>query len=189
METVHTINLSKREDRLLSIAKQAKQNGFAIKIWEGIEDEKKLIQTNVGNAHKQIVRFAKENNLPYIIICEDDIVFVDYGAFDYYISQMPEDYDLYLGMIYNGEIKNNKILNGFSGLTLYTIHNRFYDYFLSASEGDHLDRWLGNTAYLNKYIVCDKFVCKQSNGYSDRRREKCNYDVYYLDMTFYKYTG
>lgn len=184
MEIVNTINLWKREDRLLAISKQAKDQRFALYFWEGIEET--IVHTGVSKAHKQIIKDAKENGLSYVIVCEDDIEFVDLGAFDYYIKNMPKSFDLYMGMIYAGEIKDNRIMNGFSGLTLYTVHNRFYDFFLSADETDHIDRWLGNFCYNHEYFVCDKFVCKQSSGYSDRRREKCNYDVYHESMIFYK---
>jgi hypothetical protein len=88
-------------------------------------------------------------------------------------------------MVYSAEIKNGRIMNGFSGLTLYTVHNRFYDEFLAANPKDHLDRHLGNTAYKNKYYICEPFVCYQSGGYSDNLMQKLDYKVYHDKMQFY----
>ena len=180
---VNCINLYNREDRLLSISKQAKNQGFAIKFWEGIKEN--VILRGVNKAHRQIVQDAKDKGLEYVIIMEDDCVFSSPNAFNYYLSKMPETFDIYLGMVYAGEIKEGRIVNGFSGLTLYTVHKNFYDEFLAANPNDHLDRFLGNTAYKNKYYICEPFVCYQSGGFSDNRRENMNYKVYHDQMKFY----
>ena len=182
---VNCVNLLSREDRLLSVSKQAKQQGFAIRFWEGIREKNKMPFKSVSKAHKQIVQYAKESNLEMVTICEDDIVFTSLKSFDFYITTMPKVFDLFLGMIYAGEIKSGRIMNGFSGLTLYTVHNRFYDEFLNANPNDHLDRHLGNAAYKNKYYVCEPFVCHQSGGYSDNLMQKLDYKVYHDKMKFY----
>ena len=181
--TVNCINLASREERMLSASKQAKQQGFAIKFWEGIKEMQAF--KGISKAHKQIVQDAKEKGLDKVVICEDDCTFSAPNAFNYYLSKMPEYFDLYMGMIYAGEIKDGRIMNGFSGLTLYTVHNRFYDEFLAANPNDHLDRFLGNTAYKNKYYVCEPFVCYQSGGMSDNLRIKMDYKVYHEKMNFY----
>ena len=66
MRIVNCINLLTREDRLLSVSKQAKQQKFAIKFWEGIQEKNKMPFKSVSKAHKQIVQYAKENNLEKI---------------------------------------------------------------------------------------------------------------------------
>ena len=182
---VNCINLEKREDRLLSVSKQAKQQGFPVKFYEGISDKYLVPFKNISKAHKKIVQEAKDNSLETVTIMEDDCVFTAPNAFDYYVSKMPDDFDIFLGMIYAGEIKEGRIMNGFSGLTFYTVHNSFYDEFLAANPNDHLDRFLGNTAYKNKYYVCEPFVCYQSGGMSDNLRIKMDYKVYHEKMNFY----
>lgn len=176
VETVHTINLDKREDRLLSICKQAKQQDFAIKIWHGAQGD--IPYKNINKAFKNIVRYAKENNLEKVIIAEDDCVFHSFQSFDYFIKNIPEKYHLYLGMVYSAQVdENHRILNGYSGNTLVCIHNSFYDFFLSAPCDVHLDRWCGMHAFEKIYYVCHPFVCKQLNGYSDNRRMNSTYDA------------
>lgn len=183
LHTVHTINLFKREDRLLSISKQAKEQHFALYVWEGVIEQRPFI--GIGKAHRQIIKYAKEQGLKYVTVCEDDCAFTSLNAFDYYMAKKPEDFDLWLGMIYAGEIKDGRIMNGFSGLTLYTVHERFYDEFLATDPNDHLDRFLGNSAFKNKYYVCEPFVCHQTGGMSDNFRKEMNYKVYHDKMNFY----
>ena len=180
---VNCLNLSSREDRMLSASRQAKEQGFAIKFHEGVVG--KIAFKAINKAHKSIVQKAKNNGDAYTIICEDDIRFTSPHAFNYYLSKIPKEFDLFMGMIYAGEIKDGRILNGFSGLTLYTVHSRFYDEFLAADPNDHLDRFLGNSAFKNKYYICEPFVCYQSGGYSDNCRQNVNYKVYHDKMNFY----
>lgn len=183
MQIVHTINLEKREDRLLSISKQAKYQGFALKIWQGEEGD--IPYKNINKAFRKIVQFAKDNNLPFCIIMEDDCVFHSFQSFDYFMKNMPEKYDLFLGMIYSGTVdENHRIINGYSGNTLICIHSQFYDTFLSAPPDVHYDRWCGLQAFKRLYYVCHPFVCKQMTGYSDNRRQHGNYDVYLVEREF-----
>lgn len=177
MQIVHTINLDKREDRLLSISKQAKQQGFALKIWRGEEGDVPF--KNINKSFRKIVQYAKDNGDHYAIIMEDDCVFHSFQSFDYFIKNMPVDFDLYLGMIYSGTVdENHRILNGYSGNTLLCVHSRFYDEFLSAPADVHYDRWCGLHAFKRLYYVCHPYVCRQMNGYSDNRRQEGVYDIY-----------
>lgn len=158
-----------REERVLSIASQSKQQGFAVRFWEGVTGSKQSF-TNVNLAFKQIVRYAKENNLPHVTIGEDDLQFTAIGAWQYYLKNFPEEFDIYSGGIYAGQLSGNRIVNGYSGHTLITVHKNFYDFFLSANEGDHLDRFFGNYAFEKKFIVCIPFVVKQNPGYSENHK-------------------
>ena len=182
MQIVHTINLDKREDRLLSVSKQAKQQGFALKIWRG--EEGNIPYKNINKSFRKIVQFAKDNGDEYTIIMEDDCIFHSFQSFDYFMKNMPGDFDLYLGMIYSGTIEDNRVTNGYSGNTLICIHNNFYDEFLSAPPDVHYDRWCGLQAFKRKYFVCQPFVCRQMNGFSDNRRENSCYDAFLIGKEF-----
>jgi len=175
MITVHAINLPHRTDRRYSFEHQAEGQGFKVRFWDGIVSDTPSKSVNL--AHKQIVRYAKEKKLPQITIAEDDCCFFAKGAFDYYIKKILKDYDIYFGMIYSGEIdESNRIIEGFSGNTLYMVHERFYDTFLSVPDTEHLDRFLGTLCSQYKFMVCPQFVCYQSNGYSDRAKAYCKYE-------------
>lgn len=163
---VNVISLEHRTDRMEHFHQQALEQNFGYRVWPGIickGDNKR----GVNLAHRQIVQYAKDNHLPYVIICEDDVNFFAPFAFKYFIDNIPQDYDTYHSMIYVGEITNNRITSVFSSMTMYAINSRFYDFFLSLPESIHIDRELGLYANKFKFMVCPEFVCEQIAGKSD----------------------
>jgi len=167
-----------REERALSVVKQSKQHGFSVRFWEGIIEKKGC--TGISKAFKKIIRWAKETGQSSVIIAEDDILFSAPGAWAYYIKNIPEDYDVYLGGIYSGNVDDGRVTNGYSGNTLIMINERFYDFILSSNEDDHLDRWLGNFAFKQRYMVCEPYVVYQMEGYSENLRRPTSH-AHYLD--------
>lgn len=140
------------------------------RFWDGIVDNP--VCKGVSKAHKQIVAYAKQYELPEITIAEDDIKFPAEDGYEYFLSKKPEDFDLYLGGIYRGEIKDGKTTD-FSSLHLYIIKAKFYDTFLGIDETKHLDTELAGKG---DYHVCYPFAAIQHNGYSDVERGKTNFD-------------
>ena len=159
-----------REERALSIVEQSKKFGFAVRFWPGNYDETVFRCGNISRAFKQIIRYAKQMNLRMVTIAEDDMKFTSAGAWQYYLDNLPDDFDIYSGGIYHGQLLENRIVNGYSGNTLITVHERFYDFFLQADEKQHLDNWLGNFAFEKRYIVCLPFVVRQIGGYSENKK-------------------
>lgn len=182
IEIVNTINLYKRTDRLLSIAQQAREQNFALRIWPGVEGDTSM--KNINAAYRKIIKEASTNGDAYAIIMEDDCLFSSPNSFRYYMDNRPENFDIWLGMVYAAEVKNGRIMNGYSGNTLITITRDFYYYWLSMPDDVHPDRWVGQFAYERKYYVCEPYVCRQLNGYSDNKRQDMNYNVYTDTMTF-----
>lgn len=179
---LNIIHLPQRDDRLQSFMEQMNEQVIAYKVWAGIYNKHRPY-IGIANAHQQIVRYAKDNKLPYVIIAEDDIRFSCAGAWRYYLYKMPKSFDLYCGLIYSGKVDNDgRIIKGMSGTnTLYTVHERFYDFFLSPNNAKgHLDRELGKFALLYEYYVCQPMVCTQMGGYSDNLRRKVYYDEYLI---------
>lgn len=179
---LYILHLEKREDRKVNLLRELEiQRINDYIIMPGFVDHAAVFR-GINLAHKSIVRLAKENGLKSVTIAEDDICFLGKGAWQYYLDNMPEDFDMYLGMVYEGKIgEDNRLLTDpftFSGLTLYTVHERFYEKFLSVKQMDHIDKSLGALAGEYKFYVCDKFVCKQLNGYSDQKKKDCKYDHY-----------
>lgn len=192
VETVHVINLDKREDRLLCIAKEAKAQGFAIMLWNGIDAPRRVdTKKAICLSHKKIVAFAKANKLPYILIAEDDLFFYGHenNAFKYFMDNIPGDYDLYCATIYNGEVdEENRIKNGMSGtMTLYMVNQRFYDVILNdVADDSHIDRSLGQLAHKYRYFVPPLLVAGQRQGYSDNLKSKTSdYEVYMKDRKIF----
>lgn len=157
-------------DRYELIHLEAYNQGFEIKFWPAIFSSKPA--RGISLAHRQIVSWAKENNLPWVIILEDDCHFTSPGAFDFWISKMPDDFDLYLGGLYVLKKMNvDGSIRDFSGLHCYIAHSRFYDQFLSVNPDKNLDSALWG---LGKYVLCDPLVSIQWETYSDHHKEVLN---------------
>ena len=173
-----------REERVLSICKQSKEQGCAIRFWEGIID-KRGGYAGINLSFKKIVRWAKEQNLPMVCIGEDDLQFSAPGAWQYYLDQMPGQFDIYSGGIYSGQIEGNRIMNGWSGNTLIIVHERFYDFFLSLTDADHLDRRLGNHCFEKLFLLCQPYVVYQSQCYSDNHRRATSHKSFIEEMKLF----
>lgn len=173
-----------REKRILSVVEQAKKFNLQVRFWEGVVSEK-LRCTNISRGHKRIIQDAKTNGLPCCCIAEDDFLMSSDGAWEYYLQNIPDQYDIYFSGVYSGQIEGGRILNGFSGMTLYTVHHSFYDFFLSAKETDHIDRWLGNFAFEKNYRVCEPFTCLQMEGYSDNHGRLTQHASYLAEMKLF----
>lgn len=167
---LHIIHLPEREDRFAKLQLELdRENITEYKIHSGVKDHFPF--SGIRIAHQNIVREAKYYNLPSITIAEDDIKFLGKpGAYSHYLQNMPptDDFDLYLGGIMNGEIGNDNIVLGgyFTGLTLYTISNKFYDTFLSVNKTGNIDALLRG---MGKFVVCDPMIVSQHGGVSDNK--------------------
>jgi len=170
---------------------QAKVQGFDYIVWNGIRHEEP--KTGVSRAHKQIVQEAKENGRRMVIISEDDVMFTCPTSFNHYFANMPEDFDIYLGGVSGGTVKN-KTISFFSGFFFYTVHERFYDAFLAADETCNIDRWVSNlgtkkiTEILGRppvYKICYPIIAITSNGWSDNFGKEMDYSNYFRQYQLY----
>lgn len=140
------------------------------------------VKASINEAHKQIVRYARLAEFAEVIICEDDIKFSRPGAWQYFLSKMPNYYDIFLGGIFLGEPDPNGVVRDFTGMTLYAVHSRFYDRFLSIPGDDHIDKLLSGIGH---YIVCDPFVCTQHDGVSSNSGQFEKYGEMQASRTFW----
>lgn len=177
--TVHVINLEFRKDRMEHFDKQAKEHGFDYVRWEAIYD-KKNTKKAINKSHKQVVKYAQENNLREICVCEDDLKILHPEGFKYFIECKPKEFDLYCGILFVGETKDGKACGQFSGgTTIYFIHQRFYEFFLSIEENSHVDREVSKYSKQFDFYVTPKIWCTQLGGFSDNSRKTiASYGVY-----------
>lgn len=176
------INLPSRKDRLIEATKEIDSffyNKAIINI-DGVIDDKPMV--GIAKAHLNAIRYAKEKGYDNILIMEDDLLFRP-NAKEYAINafhNLPNDYDILLGGIYNGKkTYHNDYWNkvgAFSGLHFYVVNHKAYDKILNNFKfNQHIDRWLVAVANLDCYVT-NKFFCIQRNGYSDNAKTFCNYD-------------
>ncbi len=174
---VNIINLEHRTDRKESVINQMQLQGISnYKFHPGIIHQ--LPFTGISKAYKSVIQKAKDNGDEMCCIAEDDIEFSCNGAWNYFINNIPIEFDLYLGSVYWGNIAPDNTVTAFSGLTLTIFHSRFYDAVLRTKESNHIDREMKSHGGI--YYVCSPFVCKQMDGFSDNAGCLTNYNKKYL---------
>lgn len=188
-EITQAIILRSREERVLSICQQSKEQNFSCRFWEGVIDARGG-WAGINLSFRKVVEWAKENNLHHVIIGEDDLLFSAPLAWQYYLDNMPDEFDIYSGGIYSGQIENERIVNGWSGNTLITVKGSFFDEFIRLSDealknNDHLDRRMGNYAFQKNYRVCIPHVVYQMNGYSDNHRRETSHAAFLETMNLF----
>ena len=171
--SMHIIHLPHRIDRFNLLMDELRVQQIAHRrIWDGVMD-KEYPAHGILKAHQQVVSYAKEEALKQITIAEDDIRFTAKQAYRYYLSNQPDDFDLYLGGITWGIINEDRRVNDFSGTSLYTINEKFFDTFLGLRPGVDFDRQLAGKG---KFIVCDPMVACQHDGYSDNQKRHIDFE-------------
>jgi hypothetical protein len=157
-----------------NLQKEIEIQGLEVKYWPAVKDPLNRVFVAIAQAHKQIIGWAKAQGFPSVCVAEDDVSFFAPGAWAYYLSKMPEDFDLYLGNVFHGLQEDGTAID-FCGLGLYVCHERFYDTFLTLPDLNHIDRSLAGKG---RYVVCDPMVCTQRAGYSWNKRVWDSYDRY-----------
>lgn len=179
---LNIIHLETRLDRWSTLVKEIKKQDITdYRIWPGISTL--LPKIGISLAHKQIVAHAQAFSQPQVMIAEDDLKFTAGHGYQYFLENLPTDFDLYLGGIMYGTIKPDKTVKRFAGLTLYVVHQRFYETFLQLPDDKHLDQALDNKG---KYVVCGPMIITQYDGYSDNHKKIMEYDHYQRHYSFLK---
>lgn len=148
--------------------------------WKGIYLPS--VKASINAAHRQIVEYAKLAEFSEVIIGEDDLKFSAPGAWQYFLKNKPRDYDIYLGGIFLGDPDENWIVKKFTGLTLYSVHERFYDTFLSVDPEEHIDVALNG---LGRFVVCQPFVVTQHDGFSSNTGKNETYGDLQRSRSFF----
>lgn len=173
-----TVNIITSPARENDIRMEMEKHGISAMYWPWVRGEGSPIK-NINKAHKNLIRYAKKNNLSSILCGEDDCrMFGEKGeAFHYFLSNRPkEEYDIYLSSYYGKEKWSGVKLREFAGMTLYEVKSCYYDIFLSLPDARHIDRAISSSGA--RIFCCDKFCTFQANGFSYQRRR--NVDDSYL---------
>jgi len=115
---LHIIHLPERTDRLILLKKELEEQKIHdFQIWEGIENKEKPYR-GISKPHKKIVLHAMKNKLPSVLIGEDDLKFTATGAFNFFLNNIPRDFDIYLAGIVYGKLMSDNSVDDFSGNTI-----------------------------------------------------------------------
>lgn len=172
LNILHLYGTDFSKGRYDSFMKQLSEQGITdYKIWPGIYD-KGMPQRGISRSHKQIIADAKGKGLPSVCVMEDDVCFFSKGAFDFFIKNVPNEYDLFLGSLSNGKPDAHGMIKWFRGMSLYVVNNCFYDTFLSVDEKKDIDAALSSSGL---FKVSPEIVCYQADGYSYHKKAVTQY--------------
>lgn len=157
------IIIGNRSERLPRLMKELETQGITdFDLWDGIykyDSAKK----NINAAHKQVIEYAKLAKWEMVCVGEEDLKFFAPGAWDFFIKNIPKDFDLYLSSVYVGDIKEDNTTDYFCGFGLYICHSRFYDSFLATDPNEHIDRSMKGKG---RFVVSNPFIAEQWDGWS-----------------------
>ncbi len=164
-----------RSERMPLLLSEIERQGITnYKFWDGIYEAKKTAKENINAAHRQIVEYARLAEFGEVLVAEDDFVGCHPDSFKFFLQNKPEQYDLYLSQIYMGDIDENNRVKSFTGMTMYFVHSRYYDKFLSVNKEEHIDHAL--SAVGGDFVVCNPFAFVQRNGFSSNTGKHEIYD-------------
>jgi len=152
-------------------------------------------QVGISESHRGVVQIAKNRNLPFVVILEDDIHFLSpfaYKRFMNIMARLPKDWELFFGNVYDGDVEEEysgyaELKGKVSGLNMYCINASFYDSFLDADPAYNIDHWL-STVTMPKMYVCWPFLALQHDGFSYNRKEITNHN-YNIGKKYKLYYG
>lgn len=186
--------ISGQESRRLSAANEfIKAKGFPI--WmDAVYLKNNSPQNGIAAAHKRCVKVAKQQDWPYVIIAEDDVVFSSPDSIKHFVESManlPLDWDIFLGGIYGSKTFNHDYENIYrvtdaSGFHFYAVNNRFYETFLKVEKNHNIDRWTTSMNYGKANAFCIyPYVAYQANGFSENVGREVDYTFLLKDKQFY----
>jgi len=167
--------------------------------WAQVNQDFKILQdilpiklTRVSAIHNQtkpsigtydtvfkIIIMAKETNLEYVLILEDDLYIIDAEKIKMCLENVPDDWDMLSAGAYHytPDIPYNEHwmkMKDFCSMHFVVIRNTIYDKVLGCDKIGHIDRTIGKMAKnkeINMYLM-HPMPCQQRPGFSDLRKGK-----------------
>lgn len=160
------------------IVEEMKRQGIKEYKWHSPIFEGSVVHS-INISQKKIVREAKERGDKTCVIFEQDIWFPAEDGWQYFLSKIPENFDVFIGGSY---LIDNRIeykeplikVNEWTGNHCILIHEKYYDTFLATNEDEHID-----TAQRNRgdFYLCYPMAALQRAGKSaNNRYEMVNYN-------------
>ena len=172
MIQAYIINLEDRLDRKLHIVDEmTKLPQVSYEIVAAIRDESKTCFLS----HLKCIQRAKDNNLPYVLVLEDDAIFSEdcIEIFDRALTEVQtRQWDmLYLGANLNSNAYNITPtlvkLSGAYTAHAYMVHKQFYDIILNLQLDVEIDVCYSKLIPNNNIYMCDPMIAYQLPSYSN----------------------
>lgn len=202
LENVFYINLDHRTDRKNSIEKQLNNFGWKYNRFPAIVNDDGRIGCTLSHLH--LLKYAKQNNLPYIVIVEDDILFTQPTTFINSLTQFLNSNTNYDVILLAGNVIPPYIPVGKYAIkvqfcqttTGYMVKNHYYDKLINnISTGlNHLmkwpeihvsfaiDKWWTKLQKIDNWYFIYPPTVTQAEDYSDIEKKHVNYVNAMLDV-------
>jgi len=184
--TAYIINLKHRTDRYDHMVNEMEKLPVSYEFVEGIIDETKTC----FQSHKKCISLAKENNLPYVLVLEDDAMFTE-NVVEIFKKTFNEVQQLNWDMFYLGanlqspatRISNSLVkLTGAYTTHAYIVHERFYDMILNLIHYNReIDVHYRDLMSNHNIYMCDPMVAYQLPSYSDLQNSHRDYNSMIYD--------
>ena len=196
LENVFYINLESREDRRKLIEQEFAELGWNYERFNAIPNSIGLL--GCGHSHLSVIRKAKERNLDYVVVVEDDALFLHKDFINSQIQKVFEsglEYDVLLlaGNVRNPLVKNTDI-EGIENIyqvkicwaaTCYIVKKHYFDKLIdNFKEGVDLlaktndvgkyacDAWWMRLQEKDKWLIILPRTITQRADYSDIEKKK-----------------
>jgi len=172
--TTYIINLKHRTDRYNHIMTEiSKLDVLEYKVIDAIKHD--IPWKGCLFSHIKCIQQAKDNNLPYVLILEDDCKFTD-NANMYLINVLAELQNLDWDMFFLGanlQNSTNTISNHILKITgayaahAYIVHERLYDTILNFTDEKEIDVYYNDLMIHRSVYMCNPMIAYQLPSYSD----------------------
>lgn len=177
MDLVFVLYDERRLERYHPLMEELERQGITnFEFFPAITD-RNTTHESINASFKEIVKLAKEREQEYAIIWEDDVSFYREDGFKYFMSKMPESFDLYIGGTY---LIDNRIeykepvvkVDEYVGNHCIIIHSKYFDKFLESEDTQHIDVTQNGRG---DFYVCWPMAAYQRAGYSSNNKAHANY--------------
>lgn len=191
MDTVNIIHDDRFFDRLPPLIKELDCCKIDYTVWAACIEKKNVLE-NITESFRRIVQDAKDKGLKRVIIAEDDLTLTSSGAWDYFLKNEPDQYDVYIGGSY---LIDNRCkyeppivrVDSWVGNHLIMVNERYYDTWLSSKPDGHIDTEQSNRG---EFYVCFPYVALQRPAMSaNNTGQMVNYNSILENLPQYIYKG
>lgn len=186
---LYIINLKNRKDNKDLIINDIQYNNFNLKFFNAIQNDKGYIGCAIS--HLSLIRYAKQNKLPYIIVIEDDNIFKEniniISILDNILSN--KDWEIFNGSpnIISDNIKfNNNIylIKGAYSTNFMIYRKSSYKKILDKSYyklNKPIDVYISEKFIEATILYNNEFICKQKPQFSNIENKIVDYSNIYLE--------
>lgn len=104
LDNVYYINLDSRTDRKQAVEKELNTMGWKYNRFSAIKNKNGRIGCSMS--HLQLIKMAKEKDLPYIVIIEDDIHFTKPKWYNEKLGELLKEFSDYDVVLLAGNLRN-----------------------------------------------------------------------------------